>query len=64
MVWGIYIFFRFLYLPVPAPSTVSDLHPGNADAILNFKMPSFEGFGLEYGDSAKADPPHTGRFRP
>ena len=27
----------------------------NADAILNFRMPSFEGFGVEYGDSAKAD---------
>ena len=34
---------------------VSDLHPRNADAILNFRMPSFEGFGVEYGDSAKAD---------
>ena len=34
---------------------VSDLHPGNADAILNFRMPTFEGFGVEYGDSAKAD---------
>ncbi len=39
------------------PETVRDLHPGNADAILNFRMPSFEGFGVEYRYSALADPP-------
>ena len=38
---------------------VSSAHPRNVDAILNFRMPSFEGFGVEYGDSAKADRPLT-----
>ena len=33
---------------------MSDLHPGNADAILNFRMPSFEGFGVEHEYSALA----------
>ena len=42
--------------PLEARSrAVTGLHPQNADAILNFRMPSFEGFGVEYGDSAKAD---------
>jgi hypothetical protein len=45
------------HTPPPHQRLVSNAHPRNEDAILNVRMPSFEGFGVEYEYSALADPP-------